>query len=175
MDVSKGHILSWFSETSQTGHPKSHNKCVEHKTRRQRCFFTLRELWAIFCTLGCQSLLERGTSKTTGCCPSRFATKHNLALIYQRAFDLANIIPQLLWLVLMHVNLPFTIDRWTILPLIQSESWWWFTSFRHELARQTVSVTGQNQSRVFLWSCALDFALRSVLLSSFGTNNVFHR
>ena len=58
------------------------------------------------------------------------------------------------------------IDRWTILPVIQLESQWRFTSFRHELVRQTVSVTGWNQHRDFLWSCALGVALCSVPLSS---------
>jgi len=41
-------------------------------------------------------------------------------------------------------------DRWTILPVIQSDSQWRFPSFRCELSRQTVSVTGRNQSHAFL-------------------------
>jgi len=36
-----------------------------------------------------------------------------------------------------------------LLDVIQSESRWWFTSFGHELAKQTVSVTRRNQSRTF--------------------------
>jgi len=68
------------------------------------------------------------------------------------------------------------IARWMILAVIQLDSLWWFTSFRHKLARQTVSVTGQSQSCTFLWSCALGcMLLRSMLLSSSGTNNALCR
>jgi len=66
-------------------------------------------------------------------------------------------------------------DTWTILPLIWLESPWQFTTFGHKLARQTVSVTGWNQSRAFLWSCVLGFAPHSVLLTSSGANVVLRR
>jgi len=66
-------------------------------------------------------------------------------------------------------------DRWTILPVIRLESRWRFPSFRHELARQTVSVTGRNRSCAFLWSCVLSVALCSIPLSSSGTNIVLRR
>ena len=68
----------------------------------------------------------------------------------------------------------FKTDRWTILPMIPLESQWEFTSFRHELARQTVHVAGRNQSRTFLWSCVLGFARCGVLLSSSGADIVLH-
>jgi len=66
-------------------------------------------------------------------------------------------------------------DRWTILPVIWLESRRRFPSFRHELARQTVSVTGRNQSRAFLWSCALGVEPCSISLSSSGTNVVLRQ
>jgi len=61
-------------------------------------------------------------------------------------------------------------DRCAILPVIQWKSRCRFTSFRLELARQMVAVTGQNQSSTFLWSCVLGFAMCSVPLSSSGAN-----
>jgi len=70
-------------------------------------------------------------------------------------------------------NIYISGHRWTILPVIQLESWWRFTSFRHELARQTVSVTWQSQSGTFLWSCVLGhMSLRSMLPSSSSTKSV---
>jgi len=66
-------------------------------------------------------------------------------------------------------------DQWTILPVTQPESWWWSTSFRHKLARQTLSVTDWNQSRTFLWSCALGSAWCVILLGSLGADDVLRR